>query len=266
MKTVIYYYTGTGNSLWTARRLADELGDAMVRPMIDVIKEGAAPQAEVVGLVFPVHSWGVPSLVIEFLKVIAKNPARYYFACAVNAGQVSRTLVQLQKLMRSLGMPLSAGFDIALPSNYIPWGGPGTAEHRQELYDAAALKVERVAAYVSGGESGLVEKGPLWQRVVFSAIYKLSFGAMPRMDRSFWVDEKCNSCAVCAGVCPVDNIVMEQGRPTWQHHCEQCLACLQWCPREAIQYGKKTPAYERYHHPEVKLKDMMSASAEQDSL
>jgi ferredoxin len=266
MKTVIYYYTGTGNSLWTARLLAAELDDAEVQPMVRVIRDGVAPEADVVGMVFPVHSWGVPSLVIQFLKVIRENPARYYFACAVNAGQVSRTLVQLQKLMLSYGLSLSAGFDIALPSNYIPWGGPGSAANRQELYDVADRKVRQAAAYVSREESGLVERGPLWQRIVFSAVYKMSFSAMPRMDRSFWVDEKCNACAVCASVCPVGNIVMEAERPTWQHHCEQCLACLQWCPREAIQYGKKTAAYERYHHPEVKLKDMMLTSDKPDSL
>jgi len=28
---------------------------------------------------------------------------------------------------------------------------------------------------------------------------------------------------------------MFDGRPVWQHHCEQCFACLQWCPKEAIQ-------------------------------
>jgi hypothetical protein len=32
---------------------------------------------------------------------------------------------------------------------------------------------------------------------------------------------------------------------------------LQWCPQEAIQYGEKTVRYQRYHHPEVILKDML---------
>jgi len=79
------------------------------------------------------------------------------------------------------------------------------------------------------------------------------------MDRDFWTDNKCNGCEICGRVCPVGNIVFESGKPAWQHRCEQCLACIQWCPQEAIQYGKKTPAYERYHHPEVKLKDMTGA-------
>ncbi len=80
---------------------------------------------------------------------------------------------------------------------------------------------------------------------------------IPKMDREFWVDEKCNGCAICEKACPVSNIVMAAEKPTWLHQCEQCLACIQWCPKEAIQYGKKTPNYERYHHPEITLKDIV---------
>lgn len=46
MKTVIYYYTGTGNSLWTARLLAAELDDAEIWPMVRVTKDGVAPEAD----------------------------------------------------------------------------------------------------------------------------------------------------------------------------------------------------------------------------
>jgi MinD superfamily P-loop ATPase len=55
------------------------------------------------------------------------------------------------------------------------------------------------------------------------------------MDKSFWIDEKCNACGICATVCPCRNIRLDgAGRPTWSHQCEQCLACIQWCPRKAI--------------------------------
>jgi MinD superfamily P-loop ATPase len=73
------------------------------------------------------------------------------------------------------------------------------------------------------------------------------------MDKGFWVDAKCNACGICKTICPCGNIELAAGKPAWRHHCEQCMACIQWCPQEAIQFGKKTPGYKRYRHPEVKL-------------
>ncbi|MBN2159183.1 MAG: EFR1 family ferrodoxin [Spirochaetes bacterium] len=257
MKTIIYYYTGTGNSLWTARLAAVELGNADVRPMAGTADKPAEQKCDAVGLVFPVHIWGVPSLVLRFIEELQKDPSRYYFAFAVNAGQVSRTLMQLRDIMKTHGLRLSAGYDIVLPSNYIPWGGPGPAEKREKLNREAREKIKHACGRISKKEAGPIEKGPLWQRVIFTALYKRTFSMVPKMDGGFWVDEKCNGCAVCEKVCPVGNIAMESDKPVWNHRCEQCLACIQWCPQEAIQYGKKTPAYERYHHPEVKVSDII---------
>jgi ferredoxin len=257
MKSLVYYYTGTGNSLWTARTLAGELTGTGISPMTGN-KNGSVPSdVDAVGLVFPVHMWGVPGLVLRFLESMEKKPDRYYFAFAVNAGQVSRTLVQLRNLMQSKGMVLSCGFDIVLPSNYIPWGSPPPLKRQEELFSAARNKIKQAAAIITSKNSGHIEKGPLWQRILFTALYKMTFGMVPKMDRDFWVDEKCNACSICARVCPVQNIVMQSDKPVWQHNCEQCLACIQWCPQEAIQFGRKTSAYERYHHPEVRIGDMI---------
>lgn len=258
MKTIIYYYTGTGNSLWTARQFAQEIGDAELRPMVQSDNKTNTAAPDIVGIVFPVHMWGIPHQVLEFLKKMEKEPSRYYFAAGVNAGQVSRTLVQLKKFLASYGITLSTGYDIVLPSNYIPWGGPGPVDRQQARFKAAAEKIKKAAAVIRAKGKSPVEKGPLWQRIIFTALYKMTFGMIPKMDKDFWVDEKCNTCGICVKVCPVRNIVMQAGKPVWQHRCEQCLSCIQWCPQQSIQYGKKTPGYERYHHPEVKLNDIIN--------
>jgi ferredoxin len=259
MKTKIYYYTGTGNSLWVSRLLAGELGNTELSPMSDMTYDAA--EADAVGLVFPVHMWGVPSLTMRFLEKVRSGPGKYYFAVAVNAGQVSRTLVQLRNIMRARGLKLSAGYDVVLPSNYIPWGGPGPEERLREIFKSAGEKIKGAASHIAKRETLPVEKGPLWQRIVFTALYKMTYNMVPKMDKDFWTDEKCNGCAICAKVCPVGNIEMRSEKPAWLHRCEQCLACIQWCPKESIQYGKKTPAYERYHHPEVKIKEIMPGRA-----
>ena len=99
MKTDIFFYSGTGNSLWSARRIAEELGNTSLHSMSHSGTAVIHPEGEAVGLVFPVHIWGVPRKVVNFLDRIAPDPSKYYFAVAVNAGQVAATLLQLNKLM-----------------------------------------------------------------------------------------------------------------------------------------------------------------------
>ena len=257
MNTTIFYFSGTGNSLWAARQVAGGLGNAELVSMFDVERIRGKISSEVVGLAFPVHIWGVPGPVVDFVKALPDLSAEYVFAIATNGGQVSNTLVQLKRIMRERGLPLAAGFDITLPSNYIPWGGPGPKEKQDDRFERAREKLAAIAALVKERENIPVEKGPLWQRILFSGFYKMSFPQVPRMDRQFLADGKCTHCEVCRKVCPAGNITMSDGRPVWNHHCVQCFACLQWCPPEAIQYGKKTPRYERYHHPEITLKDVL---------
>ena len=118
----ICYWTGSGNSLWVARTLAQELGGAELNSIADG-KEQRAVDSEVIGLVFPVHIWGVPRLILEFVKELKDRQPAYVFAVAVNAGQVANTLVQLKQVLKKAGLKLSAGFEIPMPSNYIPGGG-----------------------------------------------------------------------------------------------------------------------------------------------
>jgi len=254
MDNIIYFYTGTGNSLYAARYFAEYLGAAELHPMINGPRE---PAAKRVGLVFPVHMWGIPGAVLEFIEKLKPEPDVFYFAAAVNAGEVSRTLIQLKEVLAKKGIKLSAGFDIAMPSNYIPWGGPGTADEVKNILIKADYRLKEAAEYLKSGASGRIDKGPLWQRIVYTWLYKSAFKWVNYMDKSFWVDDKCNGCAVCEKICPAANITMENDRPKWNKKCQQCLACIQWCPKEAIQYGKKTPMYERYHNPSVKTAEMI---------
>ena len=258
MKTLIYFYTGTGNSLWTAKKLSEQLGNTELYPLTLTGKESIHPSVENIGLIFPVHIWGMPSLVIDFVNRLEVKTAKYYFAIAVNAGQVAATLLQLKKIMQAKGLNISAGFSIELPSNYIPWGGAPAQEKQQKKFTEALKKISCISAIIKAHEAKDPDKGPLWQNILFSALYRMAFPQIPKMDKSFWADAKCTGCRICEKICPVQNILMSEDKPAWQHHCEQCFACLQWCPETAIQYGKNTEKKKRYHHPEIKLQDMLA--------
>ncbi len=259
MKTVLYYYTGTGNSFWTARRIAGELGNAELVPMVAAGKVNTDNVRDNIGLVFPVHMWGLPLRVISFVRKIADGAGRYHFAVAVNAGQVAATLVQLKELLNQKGITLSSGFSVCMPSNYIPWGGAPPEEKQRRLFFGAEEKISRIAEAVTNRDIRAPEKGPVWQNFFLSILYRMASPKIPGMDKAFWADDKCMSCGICEKICPSDNIVIVEDKPQWQHRCEQCLACIQWCPVEAIQFGKGTKKKKRYRHPEIKITDLIAA-------
>lgn len=70
-QTMIFYFSGTGNSLAVARELAKRLNE----PLVEMASSHTVPpyvfpdaQAGVVGFVFPVYAWGMPHVVEDFLK------------------------------------------------------------------------------------------------------------------------------------------------------------------------------------------------------
>ena len=64
MKTIIYYFTGTGNSLAAARGICARLGDCELVSIPTLTKSQAeiVPAADRVGIVCPVYDFGLPSI------------------------------------------------------------------------------------------------------------------------------------------------------------------------------------------------------------
>ena len=64
----------------------------------------------------------------------------------------------------------------------------------------------------------------------------------------FHVDkERCVHCGLCEKICSAHAISLSDGVPVWvKDHCNICLACINRCPAEAIQYGDKSQNAFRY--------------------
>ena len=74
---MIFYFSGTGNSLYVARLLADELNDCIIS-IPDCINNGTfefeLKDSEKIGIVTPVYFYGLPSIVETFwISSILKN-------------------------------------------------------------------------------------------------------------------------------------------------------------------------------------------------
>ena len=69
--------------------------------------------------------------------------------------------------------------------------------------------------------------------------------------KRYRLSDSCTGCGICAEVCPVAAIKMQDKRPVFTGKCEHCQGCLNWCPQIAIQFGRLGPQTPRYHHPGI---------------
>ena len=72
---VIYYFSGTGNTLFAARKFAEALGNDTKLISISSLNraEKLDPwDADTVGFFFPVYCFGLPHIYAQFLERVAK--------------------------------------------------------------------------------------------------------------------------------------------------------------------------------------------------
>lgn len=255
MKNKIFYFTGTGNSLWTARVLSSNLENSEIIPILNPSMKNLK-DSETVGVVFPVYMHRIPYLVADFIKTFPK--LTYLYAVAVNGGNKGQVFSYFRKKLLYGKEELKAGFSIITPNNYLPYGEAVEGDKRDRLFSTARAKLNRISGIIRKGKTFFDKEDSFFKKNISPGIHH-SFGYkyLNYLDKNFYVEDSCTSCGVCEKVCPVGNITRPEGRPVWHRSCQMCFACINLCPESSIQYGKKTSGMKRYRNPEVSVADII---------
>ncbi len=255
MGTTLYYFSGTGNSLWVTQQLSERLDDVVVTPMAQVLRHGGPPlSTDGVGLVHPLFYYGLPRIVSDFLSATDLQKAEYIFsviACSAPHGSPFR---QTQKLLARQGKQLDAAFYLPLPVNLSR-----SSDSRGRRRKAAPGKLDHIADTVKA-RGKQWDKERSWRDYLYATptLSKRFQRSVHNHDKRFSVTNECTSCGICERVCPVANIKMVNERPTWTHRCEQCMACIYYCPAEAIRHRSPLYSPRRFKKPQqMPMKEML---------
>ena len=261
MKTIIYYFTGTGNSLAAAKKIAAALGNTDLVPIASLkdMPGKIVPAADRIGIVSPVYDTGLPVIVKEFAQRLDIGAVPYVFGIITFGGMGISALHQLNSiLLQSSRKKLDAAFGVKMPGNFPPVGVPPRGDKKGEILRKADADLAAIAVMIQKGQTVPPGFSPLTS-LLRLLLYPPFAKNVHTMDNSFSVEDTCTACGTCAQVCPVGNITMEKERPAWHHTCELCCACLHFCPVEAIQLNtmQGTKGRGRYLHPNVTVADML---------
>jgi len=214
--TQIFYFSASGNSLALARDIAKRIDTELVSIPSVLDKQAITSDADAVGIVFPVYyasnGYGIPLIIERFINKLEGINSKYVFAVCTHSGMAGSTIEKLQKLIKTRGGELAAGFSLNMGSTDMP------NEKQQKLLQNQKKKADTISEYVVARKRGKYETRGILRKIayviplhifikpVFSRRYrKLSnikqhlhfMKLVPFADRSYQVDpQKCKGCGI----------------------------------------------------------------------
>ncbi len=245
MKTVQYFFSGKGSSLKTALVLARKLGNTAVVPIRHDTDPGQYPGYAQIGIITPVIDFTIPKTVLSWIdRLKPQTPNAYWFAIVTNGGMPCAALTQVEKRLRKNRLELSAGFLLRC----------GETVCRSKAW---IEQIAHMADVIAARQTHTVK--PSVQDKVLTGVGNLAARLIiPSQDKKFRVKDTCVGCGICQQICPAGNIKLVNQSPVWLHACEQCGACFNWCPEEAI-VATNLAARKRSRIPDVELRQMIRA-------
>lgn len=245
---MIIYFSGTGNSLYVAKKLLDKdeklvaLSDLMSRQEFKI----KLAQGEKLGFVFPVYFYTLPSIVREFIEKLEVENASYMYSVITCGGGTGQASAVLNKILQQNGMTLSYFRELLMPDNSMLFYQIPGVEKSKPILEGANKEIEAIKNDIALNKITAIKKNMLMSNIL-GVGYKLC-----SKTNKFYAEDKCIGCGLCEQNCPEQVIKLEDNKPVWtKKNCSKCSACINRCPVQAIQYGKHTIKRNRYVNPFV---------------
>ena len=245
---MILYFSGTGNSKYVAKRIADALGDALVN-LNDRIKASDTSPIETgerVIIVTPTYAWRIPRVVRDWLlktELHGAKQAWFVMTCGSEIGNADKYNRELcaEKAISCMGTA-----QIVMPENYIAMFNAPQVEEARQIVARAEPDIDGAIAAVRENRAFPPPRRKFYDRFMSGPVNPIFYSCFVKAN-AFTAGNVCTGCGQCVRRCPTNNIVLREGKPVWGKDCTHCMACICYCPAEAIEYGKKSLGKPRYH-------------------
>lgn len=251
---MVFYFTGTGNSLYIAKQLEESpvsIPQAMKQQLLEFT-------AERIGIVAPVYGHEMPQMVKDFLKKAAFHTD--YFYIILTYGNRHSSAAELAKqVCEECGVTVNYINVIQMVDNWLP----GFDMNEQKGIDKhIPQQLAPILADLNAKKNAI---SPVTD--ADRAAHQQFLSRMSQMPADAWqhllrVTDACIGCGICEKVCPSASIRVENGKAVYRAgNCQTCLACVHACPQKAIGLNipEKNPD-ARYRNEHISLQELITAN------
>ena len=245
---MVLYFSGTGNSRYVARRIAEALHEPLfsINDRVKANDTAPVPTGRQLIVVSPTYGWRLPRVVRDWLLQTEFPKAEqvwFVMTCGSEIGNAARYNRQLarQKKLRYMGTA-----QIVMPENYIAMFNAPQVEEARQIVARAEPDIDGAIAAVRENRAFPPPRRKFYDRFMSGPVNPIFYSCFVKAN-AFTVGNACTGCGQCVRRCPTNNITLQTGKPVWGQNCTHCMACICYCPTEAIEYGKKSLGKPRYH-------------------
>ncbi len=263
--SLLYVLSGTGNTYRVACWIRDTFEKNEIETRLKFIEDADFQSdfynsdRQLIAVLFPTHGLMPPWSMIKFLfrmprqkKVPVMNVAT---RGVIPVGPVkipgaagfSNFFAAIILLFKGYDIRGFFSLDMAANMNNIhPSLSPDTlkrisekAENRIDFFLHPIISGKRVLFTLNNLYEGIWAGLFFWLIPIFPILY-LIYGKTS-MAKIMFAGNRCVSCGMCANICPNRAIEMKtffgKKRPFWTYHCENCMRCMGYCKKKAVEAG-----------------------------
>ena len=245
---MIFCFSGTGNSRYIARRIAQASQDTIMdlNAKIKVNDHVKIQTGSNIIIVAPTYAWRIPRAVSDWLSKTELTGARRIWFVMDCGGEIGNADKYNRRLAQQKRLVYMGTAQIVMPENYIAMFGAPQAAEAREIVEKAEPAILNAITCIQAGHVFAAPRKSLYDRFMSGPVNPIFYRFFVKAD-AFRADNRCTGCGQCARKCPLNNIQIKDGKPVWGKNCTHCMACICYCPMEAIEYGKKSLGKPRYH-------------------
>lgn len=265
MSNIIFYFSGTGNSLAVAQAVAGKLTDTKIVSMMALSENNIIPrQYEKIGFVYPTCYSHAPKIVMDLVKGLQLYSNQKIFLIATCGGGQGFALYDMKQQLQLITNNPIQEFSVALPGNHIVGFSAWPKFIQNRLFNRAEKTIDKIVYQIQNDIPTKPVRTPPFPKY-FSLMQKtlnekvLGVPDIYKTQPEYYTTDACEHCGICEKLCLANNIKVTADDVKFGDKCEQCMACIQWCPNRAISHPNVPKSRKRYHHPDITLDDMLQA-------